>query len=103
MRTDTVYNMMKETRAADPSNFRNNFQKKVLGITVLTGYNNATYRIDDVDFEKTPMSTFKRRDAEITIADYYIEVSIKSLHKKYIMLCHSFCLIFFFIFVNPEI
>lgn len=74
MRTDTVYDMMCETKRSDSSNFRDNFQKKVLGITVLTGYNNKTYRIDDVDYIKSPMSTFTRREGEITIAAYYAEV-----------------------------
>lgn len=80
MRTDTVYDMMSETRRSDPGNFRDNFQKKVLGITVLTGYNNKTYRIDDVDYTKTPLSTFMRNESEVTIAAYYAEVISIFLH-----------------------
>lgn len=74
MRTDTVYSMLQETRQANPSTWRDDFQRKVLGITVLTGYNNKTYRIDDVDFTKSPMASFPRRDGEITIEKYYAEV-----------------------------
>lgn len=44
-------------------------------MTVLTEYNNETYRIDDVDFNINPMTTFKKRDQDVTIRDYYAEVS----------------------------
>lgn len=74
MRTDTVYDLMQETRREDPVRFRDNFLAKVLGITVLTGYNNSTYRIDDVDFDKTPRTTFPRKNDEISFVAYYKEV-----------------------------
>lgn len=80
MRTDTVYDLLQETHRADPNNFQNSFKQKVLGMTVLTGYNNSTYRIDDVDFSLSPMSTFKRRDQEVTIKQYYIEVGRPTLY-----------------------
>lgn len=75
MRTDTVYDLLQETHRADPNNFENSFKQKVLGMTVLTGYNNSCYRIDDVDFSLSPMSTFRKRDQEVTIRQYYIDVS----------------------------
>lgn len=74
MRTDTVYDLLKETLNLDRANFQKNFKEKVLGLTVLTEYNNKTYRIDDVDFEKSPKSTFNRRQGEISFAAYYKEV-----------------------------
>lgn len=75
MRTDTVYELMVQIRKENAQNFENNFRQKVLGMTVLTGYNNKTYRIDDVDFNITPSTTFSRNNApEITIKQYYSEV-----------------------------
>lgn len=44
MRTDTVYDLLQETLRADPGNFQNSFKQKVLGMTVLTGYNNSTVK-----------------------------------------------------------
>lgn len=44
MRTDTVYDLLQETHRADPNNFQNSFKQKVLGMTVLTGYNNSTVK-----------------------------------------------------------
>lgn len=75
MRTDTVYDLLKETLRADPSNFENSFKQKVLGMTVLTSYNNATYRIDDVDFTLSPLTTFKKKDTDVSIKQYFSEVS----------------------------
>jgi hypothetical protein len=38
-------------------------------------YNNKTYRVDDIDWEKKPRSTFKLRDgSEISYKDYYQKV-----------------------------
>jgi aubergine-like protein len=48
----------------------------------MTLYNDKTYRIDDIDFDKTPMSTFhlRKEDRDITYKEYYqkhYEVNIK--------------------------
>ncbi len=39
----------------------------------MTGYNNKTYRIDDVDFDNRADSTFhlKKEDRDITYIEYY--------------------------------
>ncbi|KAJ8925852.1 hypothetical protein NQ315_009704 [Exocentrus adspersus] len=69
MRIDNVYDMMLECRGA---NMRREFQSKVIGNVVLTYYNNKTYRIDDVDFSKTPDSTFPMRDGrQMSFVEYY--------------------------------
>lgn len=74
MRTDTVLDLLMRCRREDERNFENNFKQKVLGITVLTNYNNKTYRIDDVDFNITPASTFLKKDVETSIQQYYKDV-----------------------------
>lgn len=74
MRTDTIYQLMEEVRRNDPTNFRDSFMRKVLGLTVLTDYNNQTYRIDDVCFDMTPKSTFKRKCQDVSFFQYYAEV-----------------------------
>lgn len=44
----------------------------MLGILVLTDYNNNTYRIEDVDFETNPSSTFPMKDGvHVSYRDYY--------------------------------
>lgn len=74
MRTDTVLDLLMRCRREDERGFENNFKQKILGITVLTNYNNKTYRIDDVDFNITPASTFLKKGVEQTIQQYYKEV-----------------------------
>ena len=34
-------------------------------------YNNKTYRIDDIDWEKNPLSTFSTRSGEVSFVQYY--------------------------------
>lgn len=74
MRTDTVYQLLEEARGSN--DFRSEFQRRVVGITVLTDFNNATYRIDDVDFDKTPRSTFPKNGQEVSFVDYYQQVRL---------------------------
>lgn len=76
MRTDTVLDLLTRCRREDANNFENSFRQKVLGITVLANYSNKTHRIDDVDFNITPASTFTRNGAEISIQQYYKDVRV---------------------------
>ncbi|XP_077723601.1 piwi-like protein 4 isoform X1 [Canis aureus] len=47
-------------------------EKQLLGLIVLTRYNNKTYRIDDIDWSVKPTHTFQKQDGtEITYVDYY--------------------------------
>jgi len=56
-----------------------NFTQAIIGCIVLTDYNNATYRVDDVDFEVTPKNTFEIKKkgsvTKISYVDYYLQVS----------------------------
>lgn len=43
-----------------------------MGALVLTDYNNHTYRIDDVDFDTSPSSTFMMKSGEhVSYQEYY--------------------------------
>ena len=44
-------------------------------------YNNKTYRIDDIDFEKNPLTKFTTRSGtEISFVEYYKKVSEHSIY-----------------------
>uniref|UniRef100_A0A146L042 Piwi-like protein 1 n=1 Tax=Lygus hesperus TaxID=30085 RepID=A0A146L042_LYGHE len=46
--------------------------KSIMGSVVLTGYNNRTYWIDDVDYDITPMSELQWKGFEkTTYVEYY--------------------------------
>ncbi|XP_016658527.1 piwi-like protein Siwi isoform X1 [Acyrthosiphon pisum] len=76
MREETVLDFLKEcaeSRNRDPQ-WMVKFKMGVIGSTVLTRYNNQTYRIDDVDENSNTQSTFKKRDgSSISYIDYYRE------------------------------
>lgn len=45
---------------------------EIVGTSVLTRYNNKTYRIDDIDWDKNPKYVFSRGNGEeISLLDYY--------------------------------
>lgn len=73
MRQDTLFEIIRNCIRDDERNWMDNFKRDVIGTTVLTGYNNATYRVDDVDFHSSPMSTFDKRGQQVTYFDYYRE------------------------------
>jgi aubergine len=74
MRCATVLDIMADCARAS-RDYRTAFQQQIIGQVVLTDYNNKTYRIDDVDFDTTPDSTFATKDGEISYMDYYLKVS----------------------------
>jgi aubergine len=46
--------------------------QKLLGQVVVTGYNNRTYRVDDVAWDLSPLSTFEKKEGEkISYMEYY--------------------------------
>jgi len=44
-------------------------RKALIGSTILTSYNKRTYKVDDIDFEKSPKDTFVL-DADGTESSY---------------------------------
>ncbi|NXD07268.1 PIWL1 protein, partial [Nothocercus nigrocapillus] len=61
-----LYNQVEEQR------FRDICTKELIGLIVLTKYNNKTYRVDDIDWDANPKCTFKKADgSEISYIDYY--------------------------------
>ncbi|EFC41986.1 argonaute [Naegleria gruberi] len=83
LRTDTVYSMLMDLMDKFDSHDRiaNEFRNTI----VLCTYNQRTVHIDDVDFEKTPKSTFVKKTGEkITFAKYYQEqykIKVKDMNQ----------------------
>ncbi|XP_046997505.1 piwi-like protein Siwi isoform X1 [Schistocerca americana] len=71
MRQDTVLHIYTEICDKE-RDYQAAFKKAIVGVIVMTPYNNRTYRIDDVDFSKTPTHRFaKKTGEEITYKDYF--------------------------------
>jgi len=88
IRTDTVMDQMKLCMKSGGGG-KEAATKTLLGCIVMTKYNNATYRIDDIDWNKKASDTFPKRDGSmISYAQYYKEkygITIKDLNQPLII------------------
>ncbi|XP_032708667.1 piwi-like protein 4 isoform X2 [Lontra canadensis] len=73
LRNETVLEFMSGIcQETGMSCFTQMCEKQLLGLIVLTRYNNKTYRIDDIDWSVKPTHTFRKKDGtEVTYVDYY--------------------------------
>lgn len=67
----TVLEMLKNIYISDKENLQSLALTALLGSVVLTRYNNKTYRVDDIDWEGSPKSTFKMNGREVSYMEYY--------------------------------
>jgi aubergine-like protein len=69
--------------------FKELVAKQIIGQIVLTRYNNKTYRVDDIDWNQSPNSSFKKSDqTEITYVQYYkqaYDIEIKDLKQPLLL------------------
>ncbi|XP_014475840.1 PREDICTED: protein aubergine-like [Dinoponera quadriceps] len=72
MRQETLLDILNDCWTRDNHKFRANFVSMVVGSIVLTAYNNNTYRVEDVDYNANPKSTFPMKDGTmVSYVDYY--------------------------------
>ncbi|KAG7210785.1 hypothetical protein KM043_012278 [Ampulex compressa] len=72
MRNETLLDILNNCYREYGHNFKNKYTDQVIGLVVLTDYNNNTYRIEDVDFDVHPDSTFQLKSGDsISYKDYY--------------------------------
>ena len=74
MRQETVYDILNRLYKSNTQNYKEEFFRQIVGITVLTSYNNKTYRIDDIDWTLSPRSTFSMKNEQLSYTNYYLEV-----------------------------
>jgi aubergine-like protein len=81
LRQQTVLEFLYEIYGqTDRNRFYDVAKKKLLGEIILTRYNNKTYRVDDIDWEKHPSDTFEKADGtKITFKEYYETVYEKTV------------------------
>uniref|UniRef100_A0A3Q1EIB0 Piwi-like RNA-mediated gene silencing 1 n=1 Tax=Acanthochromis polyacanthus TaxID=80966 RepID=A0A3Q1EIB0_9TELE len=72
LRSETVLDFMASLRQqCGNQRFSEICAKELIGLIILTKYNNKTYRIDDIAWDHTPNNTFKRGDTDISFKNYY--------------------------------
>ena len=64
LRTPTAYEVLKDVHKQDKDNLQSNAMKALLGVAVLTRYNNKTYRVDYIDWNMSPSFTFVDHNGE---------------------------------------
>jgi aubergine-like protein len=68
-------NKLKEDAERRGGDWQKSVQDTVAGMTVVTRYNQRTYRVERVEFEQNPESTFQKGEETVTFKDYF--------HKQY--------------------
>ncbi|XP_009955581.1 PREDICTED: piwi-like protein 1, partial [Leptosomus discolor] len=73
LRNETVLDFMYSLyHQVGEQRFKDACAKELIGVIVLTKYNNRTYRVDDIDWDANPRCTFRKADgSEISYVDYY--------------------------------
>lgn len=91
MRMTTLHDILTEC-VQNCKDYKDAFSKEVIGSTVLTDYSNKTYRIDEVDFDRNPLSTFDTKDGKITFVEYFKKVRILSFNELVVWIIFDFFL-----------
>ncbi|XP_067134684.1 piwi-like protein Ago3 isoform X2 [Centruroides vittatus] len=72
LRSVTAWDILTELTHTHTKQIQDMAAKQLLGSVVLTRYNNKTYRVDDIDWNQSPLSTFTNSMGQsITYKDYY--------------------------------
>ncbi|XP_072917852.1 piwi-like protein 2 [Hemitrygon akajei] len=85
IRNDSVIDVLHVIYEKSSENFQDVCLKQLVGSTIMTKYNNRTYRIDDIDWDKTPTSSFcMANGTSITFCEYYSKnygITIQDLNQ----------------------
>nr|XP_046241740.1 piwi-like protein 2 isoform X2 [Scatophagus argus] len=85
LRTDSVMDVMNILHQQSKGKFQDECTKELAGSIVITRYNNRTYRIDAIEWNKSPKDTFTLMDGtETTFAEYYSKnygITIKDMDQ----------------------
>ncbi|XP_014222980.1 piwi-like protein Ago3 isoform X2 [Trichogramma pretiosum] len=84
MRLDTVRDLMTDMYKRNPNDFKKAVANEMIGASVLTRYNNRTYKIDDIDWSSNPTLKFQKGEQEMSLVDYYKQhynIEIKDLKQ----------------------
>uniref|UniRef100_A0A672J391 Piwi-like RNA-mediated gene silencing 2 n=1 Tax=Salarias fasciatus TaxID=181472 RepID=A0A672J391_SALFA len=85
LRNDSVLDVMNLLHQQSRENFKDECTKELVGFIVITRYNNRTYRIDNIEWNKSPKDTFTLMDgSKTTFVEYYSKnygITIKELDQ----------------------
>ena len=79
LRTTTVYDQICDIKKSQAQNFRSLVSRQLVGCTVMTFYNKKCYKVDEIDWDQSPLSTFKIKETESSFKEYCLTRWGKSL------------------------
>ncbi|XP_034547334.1 piwi-like protein 2 [Notolabrus celidotus] len=89
LRNDSVLDVMNMLYQQTKENFQDDCTKELLGSIVITRYNNRTYRIDAIEWNKSPKDTFTLMDGtQTTFVEYYSKnygIKIKEMDQPLLL------------------
>ncbi|KAG8011711.1 Piwi-like protein 2 [Nibea albiflora] len=89
LRNDSVLDVMNMLYQQTKENFQDQCTKALIGSIVITRYNNRTYRIDAIEWNKSPKDTFTLMDGtKTTFVEYYSKnygITIKEMDQPLLM------------------
>ncbi|XP_040898052.1 piwi-like protein 2 [Toxotes jaculatrix] len=89
LRNDSVLDVMNMLYQQSKENFQDECTKELTGSIVITRYNNRTYRIDAIEWNKSPKDTFSLMDGtKTTFLEYYSKnygITIKEMDQPLLM------------------
>ncbi|XP_072289719.1 piwi-like protein 2 [Eucyclogobius newberryi] len=89
LRNDSVLDVMNVLYQQSKESFQDECTKELLGSIVITRYNNRTYRIDAIEWNKSPKDTFTLMDGtKTTFVEYYSKnygITIKEIDQPLLM------------------
>ena len=91
LRTDSALDFLYDMYHQRNQSFQEQVTKQLVGMVVLTRYNNNTYRVDDIEWNMNPQSTFTCSQSEetVTFEEYYKkQYQIEIVDKEQPLLIH---------------
>uniref|UniRef100_A0A3Q3XAQ2 Piwi-like protein 2 n=1 Tax=Mola mola TaxID=94237 RepID=A0A3Q3XAQ2_MOLML len=89
LRNDSVLDIMNILYHHSKENFQDECAKELLGSIIITRYNNRTYRVDAIEWKKSPKDTFTLMDGtKTTFVEYYSKnygITIKDMDQPLLM------------------
>ncbi|XP_071338262.1 piwi-like protein 2 isoform X2 [Trachinotus anak] len=89
LRNDSVLDVMNMLYQQSKENFQDECTKELIGSIVITRYNNRTYRIDAIEWNKSPKDTFPLMDGtKTTFVEYYSKnygITVKEMDQPLLM------------------
>ncbi|OMJ90456.1 hypothetical protein SteCoe_7154 [Stentor coeruleus] len=71
LRTITVYDQIVDIKRRNPSDCKQMISKLLVGSTVLTLYNKKCYKVDEIDWDMSPSSSFEKEGISTDFKKYY--------------------------------